>query len=1420
MSKALKARGKLRDAAKPAQLAVILALVLLVCSAAAHAATITVNTLADPTGPAGTCSLHDAITAANSKTATNNCNAGSGVDNLVFSLAGRIALAGTLPTISGNLTITGPTGGGGITLDGASTVELMQVASGATLTLRLLTLIGGASSQGGAIYNNGTLTIANSTFSGNQVTGSNGAGGAIYNLAMLTITYSTFSGNQSSSALAEGGALWNAGTGAVTITNSTFAQNQAAGGTGQGNGGAIFNQGFLVVTNNTFSGNQATGGIALGGAILNEAELRATNDTFSGNQVVGTTAMGGAIYNDGGTVSLKGTILAASPPNNCANSSSGGAITDVGYNISDDNSCGLVATGSRNNTNPDLGVLGSNGGPTQTIALIGGSPAIDAIPLASCTDQSSPTPQQLTTDQRGAPRPDPGDSPPACDIGAYESGAIAPTPLPSPTATPTPSPTPTPTPSPTIFPTPTATPTLSPGAIAVDSLSDDTNPGHCTLREAINQANGSSGTGTCGPFSGTIEFSVTGTIALATTLPPVVANLTIVGPAGSPGITIDGGGKVQLMQVGPGATVKLEFLTLTNGSAAGTLSAPSQTGGAMANQGTLTIIHSTLSDNQAIGYSIVGTAEGGAIWNDGTLSIAYSAFSGNSAKGTGGGTADGGAIWNSGTLTITATAISGSQANGGYDDSSGRGGAIWSSGPFTLTNSSVSSNSATGGVNFRGETAGNSEGGAIWSGGPLTVNNSTFSGNQANGNFVGGEALGGAIFNQAALSIANSTFSNDQSTGAGSRGGAMLNGGTLTIVNSTFSANNGGMGAGAISNDGTLTVTNTTFSSNQSGGVQGAIYSDGTLNIAASEFDGNQGGIDANSGIITNSTFVNNTDYGIFDSGNMSSTNCTFWQNPIQVFSGTLNLKGAILTAGNLVNCYGPSNGYAPITDVGYNISNDSSCNFSAVGSQNNTDPGLDVTAGLADNGGPTQTVALLPGSPAIDAIPLGSCTDQSTPPNPITTDQRGYARPDPGDSLPACDIGAYESGAIAPTPSPTPTQTPTATPSPTVTPSGTATRTPTATATSSPSPTRTPTATAITTKTPKPTFTATKTPTRTPTATATATGTRTPIATPTPLRPFIAKLPAIILVGTSFTMTGTDFTSGSVVNFFVATSFGPINEGPLKPSSHTPTQLTVPVPPTIGLGEGFVDVQVVNTDQKFVGSNLQAALLQGFAPAGIPSLTSINGKGLAATSSDPRYATNNVETVVALGTAVKLGGNGFDTLNGVAVDLFCACPGGKVGPFFLNPGSAGLSSTLISLSIPATGSMAPLTGPGSFVISNAGTTKLYTQKSNAVSVPIGALIHVTSVSQNTSTITVNGAGFSTLTVINFFNTQSGVVKNLGGIAGGKPLIALTLKSADQLTFTVPAAAQPGASYVQALNPPFVPYTSSGNDPGGAFTLK
>ena len=114
----------------------------LTLSTAAGAATIVVNSLADP-GRTGICALRDAITAANKMTKTNGCAAGTGNDTIQFSVTGTLHLASTLPQVTDRrLTITGPASPG-ITIDGGKKVQVMQVASSATLNLKNLTIADG-----------------------------------------------------------------------------------------------------------------------------------------------------------------------------------------------------------------------------------------------------------------------------------------------------------------------------------------------------------------------------------------------------------------------------------------------------------------------------------------------------------------------------------------------------------------------------------------------------------------------------------------------------------------------------------------------------------------------------------------------------------------------------------------------------------------------------------------------------------------------------------------------------------------------------------------------------------------------------------------------------------------------------------------------------------------------------------------------------------------------------------------------------------------------------------------------------------------------------------------------------------------------------------------------------------------------------
>lgn len=139
---------------------------------AARAATITVQTALDDTNP-GHCTLREAINSANgASTGTGTCTAGTGNDTIEFSFTGTIVLISTLPTIANTLTITGPTTSGGIAIAADHSAELMVVNSGATLNLQFLTMEDGSViGSGGAIFNNGTLIVANSTFSANQASG-------------------------------------------------------------------------------------------------------------------------------------------------------------------------------------------------------------------------------------------------------------------------------------------------------------------------------------------------------------------------------------------------------------------------------------------------------------------------------------------------------------------------------------------------------------------------------------------------------------------------------------------------------------------------------------------------------------------------------------------------------------------------------------------------------------------------------------------------------------------------------------------------------------------------------------------------------------------------------------------------------------------------------------------------------------------------------------------------------------------------------------------------------------------------------------------------------------------------------------------------------------------------------------------------
>jgi len=344
-------------------------------------------------------------------------------------------------------------GGNLITLSGGGVTQIFGVTPGVSLTLANLTISNGfAPEGGGAILNTSTLTVTNCTFSGNNARGGAGTVAAIENLgdaATLTVTNSTFSDNTGDGGSIENdggtlmvttstfsdnhgggaGAISNSGIGTLMVSSSTFSGNATGAifssgtlivsnctfaGNSAGTGGAIYGNGMVAITNTTFSANSAA---VAGGALYSDGKLPVTvvvtNSTFAGNSMFASA--GAAIANDtvGGSVVLRNTIVF----NSVGGANCQGSITDGGHNLDSSGSCGFTsAMGSLNDTDPQLDPAGlaNNGGPTQTIALQPGSPAIEAGNAAVCA-----APPVNGLDQRSFHRSAAG-----CSIGAYESDVL------------------------------------------------------------------------------------------------------------------------------------------------------------------------------------------------------------------------------------------------------------------------------------------------------------------------------------------------------------------------------------------------------------------------------------------------------------------------------------------------------------------------------------------------------------------------------------------------------------------------------------------------------------------------------------------------------------------------------------------------------------------------------------------------------------------------------------------------------------------------------------------------------------------------------------------------------------------------------------------------------------------------------------
>ncbi|GET43525.1 DUF4347 domain-containing protein [Microseira wollei] len=755
-------------------------------------------------------SLRQAIVNANASAGANTITFGGSV--FTDATPDVITLTTGQLTLSDNTTILG-TGANNLTISGNNASRVLEINSGVTATLQDLTIANGnaglaeggginnqgnltlnnsslnsnyAHTQGAAIWNNSILTVNNSKFQGNSTDtyngpGGGGAGGGIFNSGgTVTVNNSTFT----EAAVRDGGGIFNHNGGNLTVNSSTFSNSQSNGG------GGIFNAlGTATINNSTISGNRAYG---WGAGLWNApgSTMTLSNSTVSGNS---SGVGGGGIWNEGGNLTVGNSTVTGNSAGyygggiwsnavvNVSNSivagnsaslgaevnNAGGSFTSLGYNLVGQNGNGggfstvatdIVLPGAIGTA---IQPLANNGGPTQTHALVAGSPAVNAG-----NNVGAPA-----TDQRGSSRIVGGN----IDIGAVESSFKSTLTLTAIDDSATesgnnpgtyrisrgndtggnltvnlnlsgstdlnPSDYTLSGGSITINGT-TATVVIPAGQSFVDltlTASDDLpaeaaesltlslvadaayNLGNVTtgtvtiaandfvvtntndsregsLRQAIVNANASAGANTI-TFGGSVFTDATPDVITLTTGQLTLSDNTTILGTGANNLTISGNNASRVFEINSGVTATLNDLTVTNGNGGAAA-------GGISNGGVLTLNRSALTGNQA--------DRGGGIVNSGTLTLSNSTVNNNFARIKGGG------IYNgiTGVLTLSNSTLSG---NSSVND----GGGIFNSSDFstggrvTVTNSTLTSNSSS------------TNGGGIWSSGRVTVSNSIWAGNSA-----------------------------------------------------------------------------------------------------------------------------------------------------------------------------------------------------------------------------------------------------------------------------------------------------------------------------------------------------------------------------------------------------------------------------------------------------------------------------------------------------------------------------------------------------------------------------------------------------------------------------------------------------------------------------------------------------------------
>ena len=966
---------------------------------------------ADNTTADSLTTLREAILLANSSpgadTITFGNGSGSGGTNFTDGIADTITLSLGQMSITDALTITGQRADNTI-IDGNNASRIFRIEFGAGNTaIRKLTLTGGRttggneggaiktlsegtlslnestvrqnsttgdSAEGGAIYSyHGSVSVTNSTITGNSTSGANAHGGAIFAYERVgstggpvLVSNSTISGNSTTGTGSFGGAMWLRGD--ATVINSKVTDNSTAGASADGgairiengelavsrttfsgnstagidaDGGAIATStinGAVAVSQSTFSANSTTGASGASGGAIYGMFVTVSQSTLSGNFTTGTDASGGAIYGLDGDVMVSQSTLTA----NHSDSSYGGAIGSFSAPVTIRNS--IVAGNTDDGTAPDVrpslnstltvsnSLIGNNTGSGLTVT-VGATPDANGN-FVGGSGANVINPLLGPLQNNGGPTMTHAllTGSKAINKGS-NAFAVDVTQFPVQPAL---------TSDQRGFPVARiANTTVDMGAFelftiagpivvstTVDELDGDISTGDLSLREAIVLANSSLGANTI-----TFATSTNGTeFDLSLGQFEISETVTITGNGASSTI-IDARQRSRLFDIRLTAgNVTLSSLILKNGRT----TANYERGGAIrsTSNGTLTITQSTLSGNSTTGVG----ARGGAIsaFGTGPVVINQSTLSGNSTAGN---FAYGGAMYApAATVTLNQSTLSGNSTAG----LNARGGAITAFDGVVTANQSILTGNSTSGAN--------ADGGAIWVFSAAIVSQSTFSGNST----AGIDADGGAIAtstSSGSVVVRQSTFSGNSTTGASGASGGAIFSRSVTVSQSTLSGN---------------FTTGTDASGGAIYGVEGAVL------VSQSTLTGNHA----------------NQSYG----------------GAVGSFSGPVTIRNSIV-AGNA------DDGTAP--DVRKSLNNTLSVSNSLIGRNNGTGltatgltPGANgnlvggstdgtkinpLLAPLANNGGPTLTHALMPGSPAFNRGSNVLAVDVTQAGNPaLTTDQRG----------------------------------------------------------------------------------------------------------------------------------------------------------------------------------------------------------------------------------------------------------------------------------------------------------------------------------------------------------------------------------------------------------------------------------------------